>query len=175
MMKKVKLFILTGLPYAGKTTLRKQLTERFGLKVISIDEINNQFGVDVEEEKPITQKDWDKAYSEAYRKLENYLAKGESIIFDGGSLLRSERETQKRIAERFGFQTVLVWVNTPEKEIIGRWLKNRETRERGHVREDDFKAALSMFEEPRSDELAILYNQEMDLEKWINEKLKIKQ
>ena len=35
------LYILTGLPYSGKTTLRRELMKRFNFKSVSVDERMN--------------------------------------------------------------------------------------------------------------------------------------
>lgn len=39
-----KLFILCGLPFAGKTTLAKELEKQFGWVRLSIDEVKFEFG-----------------------------------------------------------------------------------------------------------------------------------
>jgi adenylate kinase family enzyme len=44
-MSESKLYILCGLPFAGKTTLAKELVKRFGFVHIGIDQINTNFGV----------------------------------------------------------------------------------------------------------------------------------
>lgn len=168
-MKTPTLYTLTGLPYAGKSTLRNELVRRFGWVVISIDDINTERGVGLDERRPITQDDWNTTYTVAYDRLKKYLAEGKNVIFDGGSLLFEERETQRNIAESIGAQTKLIYVNTSLDEIKARWLENQQTRVRGHVPKSLFADALNMWEEPSSNEHPLIYNQTMDVNEWIQQ------
>lgn len=163
-MTKQTLYILTGLPYAGKTTLRNELVRRFGFASISIDEINDDKGRKVE---AMAQSDWDTAYSNAYDQLKAFLGEGKSVVFDGGSLLFQERETQRLIAKDFGVPSVLVYVNTLQGTIMERRAVNSASKERGHVSDPVFEKAFGMWEEPTAAEHPIPYNQEMNFEEWI--------
>lgn len=171
-MKQV-MYTITGLPYAGKTTLTKELIKRFGFSVVSIDEINTKRGVGINPEIPITQPDWDIAYSEAFNKLKKHLSEGKSVIFDGGSLLFREREIQRQIAKEFGAEHKLVYVIAPKELIEKRRLENLEIKARGHVRDDDFEEALNMFEESRESENPIIFTQGMDMDRWISDHIQI--
>ena len=90
------LYIITGLPYAGKTTLTNELVKRFKFTAVSVDEAIDEGGYVLEQ---MTQKDWNVVYSKAYEKLKRLLQNGKTVIFDGASLKRSERETLRQIAE----------------------------------------------------------------------------
>lgn len=171
-MKQV-MYTITGLPYAGKTTLTKELTRRFGFSVVSIDEINTGRRVGINPEIPITQADWDIAYSEAFNKLKEYLSQGKNVIFDGGSLLFREREMQGQIAKEFGAEHKLVYVVAPKELIEKRRLENRQRKERGHVRDDNFESALNMFEEPKEEENPIIFTQGTDIDRWISGHIQI--
>jgi len=43
------LYILTGLPYSGKTTLTKELVKRFGFSSVSMDDVMDEKGYEVEQ------------------------------------------------------------------------------------------------------------------------------
>lgn len=159
------LYIFCGLPYAGKTTLRKALVKRFGFDVVSIDEIMKDHGMWDKEK--VTQEDWDIAYSETYKILKKLLKKGKNVIFDSGALEFHEREVARQIAEDAGSVHKLIYVNTPRDEIIKRRSENEKTKVRGHVKDYLFKRTLGMFEEPSSNENPIIYNAQMNLENWI--------
>ncbi|GAG93899.1 unnamed protein product, partial [marine sediment metagenome] len=55
-MDKQFLYIITGLPYSGKTTLKTEMMRRFGYPTVSVDEYLSKGNYIVEE---MTQKDWD--------------------------------------------------------------------------------------------------------------------
>lgn len=162
------LYILTGLPYAGKTTLRDKLVKRFGFSVASVDEVIDEKGFEVEE---MTQDDWNSVYSEAYTRLKSHLSKGKSVVVDIGNLKRSERQTAKNIAESMGVKHKLIYINTPIDEIRKRRLVNQETKQRGHLEDTTMERALNMFEEPMKNEHPIFYNSTIDFDKWVAENI----
>lgn len=168
-MEKQKLYILTGLPYSGKTTLRNELIKSFGFSIVSVDDINDEKGVGV----PETQEVWDWSYSEAYRRLKESLEQGKTTIFDGASLRFSERQTQRDICKSLGIECVLIYVKTPIEEINARREKNLKTKERGHVRDDHFAKAQEIWDEPTPEENHIIYTQDMNLDEWINGNIKV--
>lgn len=167
-MKNTTLCILCGLPYSGKTTLTKELVKRFGFKVVSMDDVMDEKGLD-----PVTmtQEDWNKVYSEGYERLKEYLAEGQSVILDLGNLKKSERNTAKAIAESKRADYKLIYINTPVEEIKSRRLGNVETKERGHLEDETMDSALKMWEEPTADENPILYSQDINLDNWIKENI----
>jgi predicted kinase len=163
-VNKQRLFIITGLPYSGKTTLVNELVRRFDFTVVSVDEVLDENNFVVEK---MTQDDWNVAYTIAYDRLKKYLKEGKTVIFDGGSLKRSERNTKRAIAESLGVEHKLIFVDTPIEEIVKRRLRNMETKERGHLEEETMKVAYDMFERPTDDENPIIYRMDMNLDKWM--------
>lgn len=159
---------MAGRPFAGKSTLRRELVKRFGFSVASVDwEINNR-GMDVAN---MTQDEWNLAYSETYEKLKNLLKENKTTILDLGNLKRSERDTARKIAKALGVTYKLIFVNTPLEEVRRRWLENMEKPEGRKMEESVFNRGQDMFEEPTLDENPIIYNSEMDLGKWINKNI----
>lgn len=162
------LYIVTGLPFAGKTTLTRKLAERFRFIIASVDEFLDAGNYVV---KKMTQDDWNKTYSQAYQKLKRCLLESKTVIFDGGSLKKSERITLKNIAKSLNIPSKLIYVNTTREEIIQRRLKNQKTRERDQLEDVTMEKAFDMFEEPTPDENPILYNHHINLDIWIKENI----
>lgn len=162
------LYILIGLPYSGKTTLTKELVNRFGFSSVSMDDVMDERGYEVEK---MTQDDWNSVYSEGYERLKKLLSESKTVVLDLGNLKRSERKTARQIAESLGSEYKLIYLNVPVGQIKGRWTKNKETKERGQLEQVILDRALKMFEEPTNDENYITYNQSMDLDKWIKENI----
>ena len=119
----------------------------------------------------MNQEDWNYVYSEGYDRLKKYLAEGFSVIVDCGNLKRSERETPKKIAESMDANFKLIYINISKEEAKERWIKNQTTKERDTLTDKTMTTAQDMFDEPSDDEKPILYNQQMDLDKWINENI----
>ncbi len=144
-MDKPKLYIITGLPYAGKTTLARKLKERFKVQYASVDEELARGHYDIP---AMSQQDWNDVYTSAYAKLEKLLQAGNSVVFDGASLKKSERQNLRGIAERNNAEPRLLYVATPVDVIRTRWRINQSTHARGHLREYLLKHAVERFEAP---------------------------
>lgn len=164
------LYIMVGLPYSGKTTLRNELMKRFGFNYVSMDDVIDEKNFSVPE---MTQDDWNYVYSRGYEKLKDELSEGKTVILDLGNLKRSERDTARNIAASVNVPYKLIYVNTPKDEILRRWRENQESKVRGHLEKESFNKALDMFQEPTADENPILYNSDMDLEAWIKENISV--
>ncbi len=164
------LYSITGLPFAGKTTLQKELTKNFGLNLVSIDDIMEERNM-WREGHP-NQDDWNLAYSLAYEKLNKLLGDNKNVVFDGGSLKLSERETQRQIAKKCGANFKLIYVNTSVEEIKQRRMENNATKARGDLSNMEMETAFKMFEEPLKGEGPIVYNGGVNLGEWIQINIK---
>lgn len=165
---KTRVYILTGLPYAGKTTLRNELVKQFGFSVASVDEEIDKHGFQVEQ---MTQNNWNLVYSQAYDKLKQLLNEGKTVILDNGNLKRSERDAARQIAESKGSFYKLIYINTSKEVVFERRQRNLRTKDRGHLADISTKSALGIFQEPTADEKPIFYNQDMNLDEWIKKNI----
>jgi len=68
-MSEARLYILCGLPFAGKTTLARAMARRLGFVSIALDDVNSERGVGLSGE-AIPQAEWAKSYAEAHRRLD---------------------------------------------------------------------------------------------------------
>ena len=167
----IMLYIITGLPFSGKSTFAKELVRRYCFERTSVDKMMNKRHLDAPN---MTQKDWNLVYSEAYGELESLLKAGKTVVFDGGSLLKSERNTIKSIAEKYGVSWKLIYINTSIEEIAHRRKKNLVSQERDQLSDETMDKAFEMFEEPTPDENYITYDQSVNLDKWIDENIAVK-
>ncbi len=163
-MQKPILYQLCGLPFSGKSTLRRELVKKFNFDVASVDRMIGKHEFHVPD---MTQEDWNLVYKEAYEELEFSLRTGKTVILDKGSLKRSERDTARDIAGSAGATYVLIYVNTPLETIQERRKRNQETHERGDLDDTHFQIALDQFVAPQADEQHIIYSADMDLNEWI--------
>ena len=159
------LYIMTGLPYSGKTTLGKKLVKKIDCQVISTDEILKEKGF--WKEKEPTQKDWEIAYKEAGEEVKKYLANGESVIFDESNLCFSQRENLRNIAKDLQIKSKLIYVKIDEKEALKRWGENSKTKQKHQLTKEIIERACDIFEEPKEDEKAVIYNQDTEFEEWV--------
>ena len=69
------LYILCGLPFAGKSTLAGELAKTLSAAYVQLDAINGERGLGLDG-KRISSVDWDETYRIAYQRVESYLRQG---------------------------------------------------------------------------------------------------
>lgn len=159
-------YMLCGLPFAGKTTLAKRLVQHLGFPYVSIDEINGMRGLG-ENNSWIGPADWDLTYVEAFRQLDAHLRVGHSVIYDAANFTHAEREDVRALAAQYGASTHVIYVTTPEATVRQRWQANRVTPVRNDIRDDFFKQVVTQFTPPAEDEHVLYYANEQNVEAWI--------
>lgn len=170
-MSETILYIMTGYPYAGKSTLAKEIIRKFNYALVTVDEVHSERGVGLDPQKPIKQEDWDIAYKTAFNRIKKNLLAGKTTIFDAPNVSKRERKEAQAVAKYAGCASRIIYINTQLEECRGRWIKNQGTKEREHVREEDFQKAIDAFEKPTADENIIIYNNSQNPQDWINENL----
>lgn len=163
-MTRNMLYIMSGLPYSGKTTLVKKLANKISFKVVSVDIILEQ--KDLWKEKHPTQENWETAYAEACKKVENNLINGENIIFDESNLQYSQRENLRKMAKNLRVRTRLIYTKIDKNEVLKRWKENLKIKQKNQLSEEIIQRTFSLFEEPKQEENPIIYNQNDDFESW---------
>ena len=160
------LYILCGLPFAGKTTLAKALVRTLNLSRVSIDDINNERGI-WDDEKGLSPEEWTDVYNEAYRRTDALLSQGKSVVDDNANFTREQRDHLRAIATNYHVPTTVIYVTTSLVEVRRRWQENRQTKVRGDVRDEDFAQVVDSFEAPTNDEHVECYDGVMTVEEWI--------
>lgn len=163
----VRLYILCGLPFSGKSTVARELTRRFGLVHVEIDRINSERGVGFGGT-PISQQEWIATYSESFQQLERCLSDGQSVVYDATNFTRQQRDRLRRIAGRFRARAVVIHLDLPD-EATRRWQANRQSGARYDVRDEDFTHVADNFEPSTDDEEAIGYDGQTPLDEWLEQ------
>jgi predicted kinase len=148
---RLRLFILCGFPFAGKSTFARDLAAKIGAEHVEIDRINTErgFGLDGA---AIGASDWDETYKVSFRRVKHHLIAGRSVIHDATNYTRDQREKLRAIADMCSAETIVVCIELPEAEARRRWLANRANGQRHDIRDDDFRNVLDNFEPPGADE-----------------------
>ena len=115
--------------------------------IVRLDAVNAERGVGLNAE-PIPADEWDHTYAEAYRRLDQTLASGSSVIFDHVNFTRAGRDRLREIAAEHGARVQIVYVPVTVDEARRRLLANRESGARYDVRDDDFEHVVTHFEPP---------------------------
>lgn len=164
---KNRLYILCGLPFAGKTTLAKELVKCFGFVRIDLDEINSERGLGGLRNDEISDEEWKETYRISYERTEQYLREGRTVVNDTANFTKDQRDKLRAIADRAGVDSIVIYVNIPDSVARQRWLNNRVTKERYDVRNEDFAEVADNFQPPTTDEHVIFYDGSLSIELWI--------
>jgi predicted kinase len=166
-----KLYILCGIPFSGKTILAKKIAENPNFIRVDLDEVKfDLFGQSIKDSE-INQEGWNKVYQEMYQRIEGFLRQGKNVVNDTGNFTKHERDLVKQIADKLSLETAVVFVNTPEKIAHERLLKNRQTKERFDVEDEDFKQTVAEMQVPTEEENVVVYNYGESLDNWVREKI----
>jgi predicted kinase len=161
-MGRAQLFILSGPPFAGKSTLARALEARFGLVRIEIDEVLRARGLDIEREDA-----WRIAFQRSFRRLHHALAAGTSVVWDAASLTRQQRDRIRATGEAYGACVYLIYLATSDHERDRRRRANLRSGERIDVPKAAFDDARQAFEVPTEDEDLIRFTPDVNLDEWI--------
>ncbi len=153
-MESPRLFIFIGYPGAGKTTISKIIAEQTGAK---------HLWADVERHRLFPNPTHSPQESaELYERLNeatDYLLKqGKSVVFDTNFNFFVDREKLREIAKQNNAQTVLIWVNTPERIAKERSVKTKQSRNlySMNMSSDQFDSIVSKMEKPKEKESAVI-------------------
>jgi predicted kinase len=165
-MSAPRLYMLCGLPFAGKSTLARALAAETGWALVELDAINTESGVGLHGE-PITPERWTRSYREAYRRVGRALASGRTVLFDATSATRDQRDRLRALAARHGAGASVIYVDVGEAVARLRWLANRASGGRADVRDEDFAQVAARLEPPSEDESTLRYDGSEPPRAWI--------
>lgn len=150
---KPRLYLLLGVPGAGKTTAAKVLAELTGATRLSSDEVRLKMFP-----KPsFSQAEHNQLYEALNTQADELLRQGKSVIYDANLNRRQHRLEKYAIGRKAGAEVRLLWVQVPEGLA-----KQRATDPSRHPLIPPNETAGQMFdriagviEPPQADELAI--------------------
>lgn len=131
-MNKPVLIIFAGLIGTGKSTLSEILSKKLDIPIISSDIVRKELsGISPIEhryedfEKGIYSKEWtDKTYKEIFKKAEEFLMKGSSVIIDGSFKKKNQRKLILDLAVEMRIRFFIIETICKDEEIKKR-LTNR--------------------------------------------------
>ncbi len=152
-MPKPVLYLMIGYPGAGKTTAAKIIHEATGAVHLWSDiERHKMFGHPTHSEEESV-----KLYDDLNKRAEAMLAEGKSVVFDTNFNFHADRIKLKKVADRQGAKTVVLWVTMPVEEARQRSVGAGLRRNGYHTRmtEEHFNEIVSKLEPPGENEKVI--------------------
>jgi predicted kinase len=165
-MSQPRLYVVFGLPFAGKSTLVRELVRQRGCRVIDIDAMNTARGVGIDGA-AITAEEWATSFALARMRLIAELSAGESVAYDGHVWCRTQRDEFRAIARANGATVTLIYLDVPESVTHARLLANRRSPQRFDVRDELFAQAVALMEPPDGEEGVMRYDGSEPVAAWI--------
>ncbi len=152
-MTKLRLYIMCGLAFSGKSTLARKLVEHTGSKFIAFDKL----WVEKDKEKPVPKNSegWRYIRDVAQKEILNSLKSGSSVVYDDNNPRKEHREELKKVAREAGAEAVVVYLDTPLSVVRNREEANRTSKERHDV------------EIPTADENVVVFTPEISIDEFL--------
>ena len=156
---------LSGLPFAGKSTLARAVAGAQRRTLLEIDRLIDHAAVPAGE--PVPDRAWIAAYREADALLRGELATGHRVVYDGVNFRWVQREKLRRVAGEFGQRVLVVHVTTPIGDNLGRQRANAARPTCPAVDAGTFAMVRKRFEPPREREWAVEYDGSEPVGPWL--------
>lgn len=168
-MSQAWLLVTCGLPFSGKSTLARGISDRTGFARISVDDLIPEIAL--MDRDVIPSESWRDAYLCALRSTEDHLRRGQSVVFDSVGHTRKNRYRLRRLAERTGSNYMVIHLSVAREMALERLLGNQAHPVRPNVPIDGFDAIARDFEPPDSSEPVLAYSPDSKADDWINDRL----
>ena len=162
-----RLFLICGHSFAGKTTLGRALSERFGVAEVDVDATKAEmFGPEVSDDLLMPEV-WDRVYAETDARIARLLRAGHPVVDASRNFQKAERRRAREVASGAGGEVVTIFVDTPEAVVRRRLLENRRTRERVDWSDAHFDGLIQAMEPPGADETPLIFHYRDDIGDWL--------
>lgn len=154
-MTKPILYMMMGLPGAGKTTIAQHIADLTGATLLSSDVVRREMF----SKSSFSQSEHDELYTELDKRMTELLRAGQSVVYDANLNRRTHRDEKRQLADELGVTAQLVWVQTPEEMARQRRVDHEPQHDLIPAHETPgqmFDRIAQAIEEPTSDESAIV-------------------
>lgn len=149
----MKLYLMCGLAFAGKSTVGAKIALQENAVLISLDQINSSRGLTGGT--GIPDSEWAHSHQLALQELDKTLESGRSAVIDDTNCFRFLRDNYRGVANRFGAETIVVYLDVPFEVILQRMRENQASPTRPIVTEEVMRDLVDKFERPQSDERVV--------------------
>ena len=107
------IYILCGIPFAGKTTLAHTLAMQRGWTHVEVDAIVESLMDSSDSE--VIEEQWTEAFATSKEQIAANLARGQSVVYDATNWGRTGRDQVRAIAHQFGSSAHVVPIEKADR------------------------------------------------------------
>ncbi|WP_114854252.1 ATP-binding protein [Brachybacterium sp. YJGR34] len=148
------LTLMCGLSFSGKSTLAARLAEALPARVVSLDLLNEERGLDGGQGIPL--EEWATTNRMAHERGHELLEAGHHVVVDDTGSPRFIREGWRDVAERSGVPFALVWVQISAALQDERVRATRRSLDRHDVTDAVLREHRATFEPPTDEDALIV-------------------
>lgn len=148
---------MCGLPGSGKTTLARRLADEISAIRLCTNEWQAALKVDLKEGDFYSEAFHDLLEAQLWTHAEDLIRHGQSIVFEKGLWLRSERDEKRREARELDIDIELHYFDVPLDELVRR-LEKRNSQGNPNafrISRAEIEEYFKIFEPPDEAELAL--------------------
>lgn len=161
------LFIMSGLPFSGKSTLSKKISQSLGIKRISFDEV----WVDSEKLNNFVPT-WENITQKCEDIVADELKNNRSVIYDNLGDKPNNRDKMQQLALANNADFKIIYINISKEEVLKRRQENLLTQSRHQVSDFNFNTALDSFSPPTPSENPTIFTPNLNVEEWVLKSIK---
>ena len=147
---------MCGLPGSGKTTLARRLADEIPAIRLCTDEWQAALTIELKEGDYFSEAFHDLLEAQLWVHAQDLIRHGQSIIFEKGLWLRSERDEKRREARELGADIELHYFDVPIDELVRRLEKRNAEGNQNvfRISRSEIEEYFRVFEPPDEAELA---------------------
>jgi predicted kinase len=163
----LKLYILCGVGFSGKSTLAKKIADHTGAILVSQDALY------FEKEKELnlnldSDKQWRMLLDMCLDTIRTCLMEGKSVVFDSTNTRYEHREEVRNMALAANAESMVIFLDTPIQVQKDRQEKNKLTKERHDVKQEYLDEAIAELEVPTPEENVRVFSPNTDINDFLN-------
>jgi predicted kinase len=166
MAEKPRLYVLTGLPFAGKTTLGKAIAKSKKIPIVDLSDIICEKGLSG---KDIAGSQFAQMDEEAGRRASGYLQKSTDVVYDITPFTKTRRDRIRSLANENEARFILIFVDIPREETLRRYRKQNNRKHLAH--ENNVMYVTAHFEAPTEEEHIVFHAGE-NIHEWVKSNVK---
>lgn len=146
------LYVLCGLPYAGKTHLAQSILKSTACVYVSVDSILEKLGYDWNTNNLPDEKGWEEVMNTSYQKSKQALLDSHNVLYDSTNHTKASREVLRNIAYEAGAKIQVIYIDASVPIVKKRWEENKASKKRFVLDEGLLDTTINALEIPTDDE-----------------------